>query len=108
MRRWPDLEAAGYALRVREAGHRCLRIGEQAAPVNLHCYAPADPEVRKVLLFRDRLRADAADRRRYEDAKRALADREWPDMNYYAEAKYPVISAILKRAGWHEWGGQLG
>lgn len=96
----PDLEAAGYDLRVREPGHRCLRIEEPQ--VNLHVYAPADPEVRKVLLFRDRLRADPADRKRYEDAKRALAGREWADMNYYAEAKQPVIVEILKRAGWHE------
>jgi GrpB-like predicted nucleotidyltransferase (UPF0157 family) len=96
----PDLEAAGYDLRVREPGHRCLRIEEPL--VNLHIYASGDPEVREVLLFRDRLRADPTDRKRYEDAKRALADREWRDMNYYAEAKQPVIHAILNRAGWHE------
>jgi GrpB-like predicted nucleotidyltransferase (UPF0157 family) len=95
----PDLEALGYDVRVREPGHRCLRIGEPDEPVNLHCYPPDGDEVRKYLLFRDRLRADDADRRLYEDTKRSLAG-DWPDVNYYAEAKQPVIMAILRRAGW--------
>jgi len=96
----PDLEAIGYELQVREPQHRCLRIGEPDAPVNLHCYPPEHPETRKYLVFRDRLRADENDRRSYEAAKRSLADREWRDMNYYAEAKTPVIDEILERAGW--------
>lgn len=96
----PDLAAAGYELRVREPGHRCLRAGEPGEPVNLHCYPPGDDEVRKYLTFRDRLRADESDRLLYEATKRSLAGREWRDMNYYAEAKGPVIAAILARAGW--------
>lgn len=96
----PDLRAAGYDLRVREPEHRCLRAGEPDEPVNLHIYPPEHAEVRKYLLFRDRLRSDAGDRLLYESTKRGLADREWPDMNYYAEAKGPVIEAILGRAGW--------
>jgi GrpB-like predicted nucleotidyltransferase (UPF0157 family) len=98
----PDLLAVGYDLRVREPQHRSLRIGDPDEPVNLHCYPLGHAETRKFLLFRDRLRADDADRRRYEEAKRALADREWRDMNYYAEAKHPVIAEILGRAGWSE------
>jgi len=96
----PDLEAAGYDLRVREPGHRCLRAGEPDEPVNLHCYPPGHVEVRKYLAFRDRLRASAADRDRYETTKRELAKREWRDINYYAEAKGPVIAEILARGGW--------
>jgi GrpB-like predicted nucleotidyltransferase (UPF0157 family) len=96
----PDLEAAGYDLRVREPQHRCLRIGEPDEPVNLHCYPPDHAETRKYLVFRDRLRADEADRHLYEATKRSLTDREWRDINYYAEAKQPVIDAILERAGW--------
>ena len=94
------LEAVGYELRVSEPGHRCLRAGEPDEPVNLHCYPPEDAEVRKYLAFRDRLRADESDRALYESTKRSLADREWPDMNYYAEAKGPTIAEILVRAGW--------
>lgn len=96
----PDLESLGYAMRVREPGHRCLRAGEPDEPVNLHCWAPDDPEVRRVLTFRDHLRAHPADRERYAAVKRDLAQHEWRDINYYAAAKGPVIREILGRAGW--------
>ncbi|ONM46735.1 GrpB family protein [Nocardia donostiensis] len=96
----PDLEAAGYDLIVKESQHRCLRAGEPDEPVNLHCYPPNHAETQKYLLFRDRLRSDDDDRELYESTKRRLAEREWPDINYYAEAKQPVIDAILRRAGW--------
>ena len=95
-----DLEAAGYELRVRQPGHRCLRIGEPDEPVNLHCYRPDDAETRKYLVFREHLRTHDDDRELYESTKRSLAGREWTDMNYYAEAKGPVIAEILQRAGW--------
>lgn len=94
----PDLEAAGWDLRVREPGHRCLRGGEPDLPANLHCYRPDDPEVDRYLRFRERLRCDEADRERYANAKRALAGREWSDMNVYAEAKSSVIAEILGRS----------
>lgn len=96
----PDLEAAGYDLGVREPSHRCLKIREPDEPVNLHCYPPDHVEIRKYLVFRDHLRTNDDDRRLYEATKRSLADREWADMNYYAEAKGPVVAAILGRAGW--------
>ncbi|WP_199429139.1 GrpB family protein [Qaidamihabitans albus] len=95
----PDLEAAGYDLRVREPGHRALRGGEPDEPVNLHCYPPGHVEVHRYLAFRDRLRASDADRDLYAETKRRLAQREWRDINYYAEAKRPVINEILTRAG---------
>jgi GrpB-like predicted nucleotidyltransferase (UPF0157 family) len=98
----PDLEAAGYDLRVREPQHRCLRAGGPDEPVNLHCYPPDHVETRKYLVLRERLRASAEDRERYERVKRELAQREWPDINYYAEAKGPVIREILARGGWTE------
>lgn len=98
----PDLEAAGYDLRVREPEHRCLRIGEPDEPVNLHCYPPDHVETRRYLAFRDRLRASDADRDLYAETKRELAKREWRDINYYAEAKRPVIDEILARGGWQE------
>jgi GrpB-like predicted nucleotidyltransferase (UPF0157 family) len=94
----PDLDAVGYQLRIREPGHRALRAGDPDEPVNLHCYAPGHPAVRRYLVFRDRLRTDPAERELYARTKRALAEREWADMNYYAEAKSPVIDAIVGRA----------
>jgi GrpB-like predicted nucleotidyltransferase (UPF0157 family) len=93
----PALERAGYVLRVREPGHRMLRT--PVAGVHVHVYPDGDPEVDRYLAFRDRLRASAEDRRAYEDLKRRLAPRDWPDLNHYAEAKGPLIEAILARAG---------
>ena len=90
------LEAAGYGLRVREPGHRMFRT--PARDVHVHLWAQDDPEIARTLRFRDRLRADAADRADYERLKRALAGREWGDMNEYADAKTPLIEEILARA----------
>jgi len=98
----PELLALGYELRVREPGHRCLRIGQPDEPVNLHCYPPGGDEIRRYLAFRDHLRADDADRELYAATKRRLATREWDDINYYAEAKGPVIREILARIGQSE------
>ncbi len=90
------LETAGYELRVREPGHRMLRDHDRT--VNLHVRSDADPEILRHLRFRDRLRCSPHDRRRYEECKRELAAREWPDVNHYADAKGPVIESILAGA----------
>jgi GrpB-like predicted nucleotidyltransferase (UPF0157 family) len=95
----PDLEAAGYALRVREPDfheHRMLRT--QGKDVHLHVYSSDSPEIARNLAFRDRLRTDAGDRALYADTKRRLAARSWPTMQHYAEAKTAVIEAIIARA----------
>jgi GrpB-like predicted nucleotidyltransferase (UPF0157 family) len=94
-----DLLAAGYQLRVREPGHRALRE-TTGRRVNVHCYAPDDDEVAKYRLLRGHLRRNPGARREYEATKRALAGREWPDMNHYAEAKGPTIRKLLRDAGW--------
>lgn len=90
------LLAAGYVLRVREPGHRLVRTPERT--VHVHVYEHGARAVEDYLLFRDRLRADAADRALYEDTKRELFRRQWDDMNDYADAKTEVIEAIRARA----------
>jgi GrpB-like predicted nucleotidyltransferase (UPF0157 family) len=92
------LLAEGYEVRVREPGHRCLRGGDLAMPVNLHVYRHDSPEIDRYLRFRDRLRASAEDRDLYATTKRHLAGRVWPDMNFYADAKTSVVEEILSRA----------
>ena len=92
----PPLQAAGYALRVREPDwyeHRMLRGGDE--DVNLHVFSAGCPEIERMLRFRDRLRSNAADRERYEAAKRELARRDWGDVQDYADAKTDVISEIV-------------
>lgn len=92
----PRLEAAGYTLRVREPDwneHRMFRTQEK--DVHVHVYSSGCPEIVRVLTFRDRLRRNTVDRRRYERTKRELAAREWSDMNAYADAKTDMIESIL-------------
>ena len=55
-------------------------------------------EIERYLLFRDRLRTHPEERDRYESTKRQLAARDWPDMNFYAEAKTEVIEQIINAA----------
>jgi GrpB-like predicted nucleotidyltransferase (UPF0157 family) len=92
----PQLEAAGYVLRVREPDwneHRMFRT--PAKDAHIHVYSAGCPEIQRNLVFRNRLRKDADDRNRYEQIKRALAARDWPDMNAYASAKTEVIEDII-------------
>jgi len=92
----PALESAGYAVDVREPDwfeHRYLRGGDE--DVNLHVFSAGCSEVDRMLRFRDRLRFNAGERELYATAKRALAARDWPDVQDYADAKTGVISAIV-------------
>ena len=95
----PQLEAAGYVLRVREPEwneHRMFRTPEH--DVHVHIYSAGCPEIERSLRFRDQLRRNSVDRRRYEQTKRDLAANDWPDMNAYAAAKTQVIESIIASA----------
>jgi GrpB-like predicted nucleotidyltransferase (UPF0157 family) len=95
----PPLQAAGYELRVREPGffeHRMLRT--PARDVHVHVFSPGCVEIERYLLLRDRLREVAAEREPYERTKRKLAERSWPTVQHYAEAKTEVVEAIIARA----------
>ncbi len=94
----PQLEAAGYVLRVREPAfyeHRMFRTPDR--DVHVHVFSRGCAEIERYLLFRDRLRKDRTDRQLYEATKRELAARDWPDMNAYADAKSEVVEAIIAR-----------
>jgi GrpB-like predicted nucleotidyltransferase (UPF0157 family) len=52
-----------------------------------------------MLMLRDWLRANPADRQLYEQTKRDLAGSEWTYVQNYADAKNSVIDAILAKAG---------
>lgn len=98
----PPLESIGYALRVREPdwyAHRMLRIVRDERPVvHLHVFPAGCPETRRMLAFRDHLRADAADRARYQRTKQELARRTWRHLQHYADAKTEVVADIMTRA----------
>jgi GrpB-like predicted nucleotidyltransferase (UPF0157 family) len=95
----PDLEAAGYVLRIREPEwfeHRLLNGPD--TDVNLHVFSARCEELDRMTLFRDHLRENAADRERYAAAKRDLAAHGWTYMQQYADAKSAVVAEILARA----------
>ncbi len=92
----PALEAHGFAIRVRQTGHRMYRPA--AHDVHVHVCTHGSEGARVRLLFRDWLRHDAADRRLYEETKRELAQQDWEATNDYSDAKGAVVAEILGRA----------
>jgi GrpB-like predicted nucleotidyltransferase (UPF0157 family) len=92
----PAIVGLGYALRVREDGHRMFRPASRDAHV--HVCAEGSRKQRDYLLLGDWLRRSAEDRGAYGRLKWKLATEDWPDVNYYAQAKSPLISQILERA----------
>jgi GrpB-like predicted nucleotidyltransferase (UPF0157 family) len=89
----PPLEAAGYVVRVRHPERRMLRT--PTLDVHVHVCSEGSQDARDLIAFRDRLRASTDDRTAYATAKADLAQREWPTMNHYAEAKSKIIRQIL-------------
>lgn len=95
----PDLEAAGYPLRIREPEwyeHRLFKGPD--TNVNLHVFTAGCEEVEVMLRFRDHLRANESDRELYAAAKRQLAARGWKHVQQYADAKTDVVREIIERA----------
>ena len=66
--------------------------------VNVHVFTTGSSEIQRHLSFRDRLRRNDVDRDLYRSTKRALAQRDWPTTQHYADTKTDVIAAILARA----------
>jgi len=94
-----DLERQGYVLRIREPEwfeHRVFKGPD--TNVNLHVFTAGSEEVDRMLLFRDRLRANAVDRDHYAAAKRELAAQDWTYVQQYADAKTAVVREIIARA----------
>ena len=95
----PALEAAGYVLRIREPNwyeHRMFKGPD--TDINLHVFSSGCPEIDRMLMFRDWLRSNAADRDLYARTKLALAQKEWKYVQNYADAKTAVIEEIIARA----------
>ncbi|MEO5704573.1 MAG: GrpB family protein [Candidatus Limnocylindrales bacterium] len=96
----PQLEAEGYALRIREPDwheHRLLKGPD--TDVNLHVFSNGCPELARMVGFRDWLRTHDDDRALYERTKGELAARTWRHIQHYADAKTAVVEEIIARAG---------
>jgi GrpB-like predicted nucleotidyltransferase (UPF0157 family) len=95
----PQLEAAGYVLVIRESNwfeHRVFKGPD--TNVNLHVFPAGCAETERMLVFRDWLRVNAADRELYASAKRELAARDWTYVQQYADAKTAVVQEIMAHA----------
>jgi GrpB-like predicted nucleotidyltransferase (UPF0157 family) len=95
----PALESAGYQLRLREPEwHEHRLFNDLDVDVNLHVFSTGSPEIDRMLIFRDWLRTNPADRELYARSKRALAQQVWKYTQNYADAKTAVIEEIISRA----------
>lgn len=95
----PAMESAGYMLQIREPEwfqHRLFKGPD--TNINLHVYTFGCPEIDKMLMFRDWLRTNDADRELYERTKRKLAQQTWKYIQNYADAKTEVVEEIVARA----------
>jgi GrpB-like predicted nucleotidyltransferase (UPF0157 family) len=95
----PALEAAGYVLRIREPGwfeHRLLKGPD--TDINMHVFTAGASEIDRMLMFRDWLRVNDADRELYLQVKRDLAQRTWRHVQHYADAKAAIVAEIMARA----------
>jgi GrpB-like predicted nucleotidyltransferase (UPF0157 family) len=95
----PAMESAGYVLHIREPDwhqHRLFKGPD--TNINLHTYSLGCPEIDKMLMFRDWLRSNNADRELYQRAKRDLAKQTWKYVQNYADAKTDVVEQIVARA----------
>jgi GrpB-like predicted nucleotidyltransferase (UPF0157 family) len=95
----PALEAAGYVLRIRENDwfeHRMFKGPD--TDMNLHVFSLGCPEIDRMVMFRDWLRNNPADRDLYARTKVALAENEWKYVQNYADAKTGIIKEIMARA----------
>ncbi len=98
----PSLLVAGYVLRIREANwyeHRMFKGPD--TDIHLHVFSAGCLEIDRMLLFRDWLRRNNADRDLYAATKRALAQKQWKYVQNYADAKTGVIEEIIARARSH-------
>jgi GrpB-like predicted nucleotidyltransferase (UPF0157 family) len=95
----PAMEAAGYTLWARQPDwfeHRMFKGPD--TDINLHVFTAGAAEIDRMLLFRDWLRANDADRDAYLQAKRDLAKRTWRHVQHYADAKSAIVEQIIARA----------
>ena len=95
----PQLEGAGYVLRIREPDwyeHRLFKGPD--TNTNVHTFSAGSPEIERMVAFRDWLRSNDDDRARYERTKRDLASRDWQYVQHYADAKTEIVEAIMARA----------
>jgi len=64
--------------------------------INLHVFSKGDDEIERMLIFRDWLRENPADRDFYLRTKQELAKKNWNYVQNYADAKSKVVLSIIE------------
>jgi len=81
-------------------GHRFYKRDVSGVRTHkLHVCVEGHPAVREMLSFRDHLRTNEADRRRYEELKLQLERENAGGIGEYLAQKRPLITAILAQLG---------
>jgi len=91
------LASAGYRFGHRDDDHVFFEGSAHGMPVHVHVVEEGAKESRRMIVFRDHLRANQEEARRYEDLKVSLA-REHADVNNYADAKSSYVWSIVRQA----------
>lgn len=98
----PALQAAGFDFRpeASEARRLFLRKKDEKGHRTHHLHIHDNPgEVRRHVLFRDRLREDEATRAGYLALKQELAERFRDDRGAYSREKSAFIDTVVRAAG---------
>lgn len=86
---------------MREPGWYEHRMFKTAEPqVNLHVFSRDCAEVERMLIFRNGLRGDAADRELYARMKLALSQKRWERVQDYADAKTTIGRRNCEAGAW--------
>ena len=91
------LESLGYRFGHRAEGHVFFEGSAHGVPVHVHVVEESAKDSRRMMVFRDYLRAHPDEARRYEDLKVSLAEQH-TDVNDYADAKSSYVGDIVRRA----------
>ena len=98
----PALESTGYRLHIRESDwyeHRMFKGPD--TDINLHAFSAGCPEVDRMLMFRDWLRVNPADRQLYARTKSAWLRRNGRSFSTTPMPRVTVIDDIMTRARRH-------
>jgi GrpB-like predicted nucleotidyltransferase (UPF0157 family) len=66
--------------------------------IHLHVFSSGTSEIDRMLRFRDWLRSNKTDRKKYAQVKRSLAKNKWRHIQHYADAKTSIVQEIMERA----------
>lgn len=76
-----------------------LRPRPESRTHHLYLIEHADPHLRELIAFRDRLRTDRLARESYADLKQQLAEQYREDRDGYTAAKSSFVAELLRQAG---------